>query len=113
MLETREALATSQGLLLPSFISENIRALAQYIGVIEIILAEKEAELLVAEAKRYKEYMDAGKRTSTAKDLAKFDFVEEHAEINKLSRYISSGWKEVTSGQSRINHLIAESNNQI
>lgn len=113
MLTTRKALDTPQGLSSPTFISEQIQTLAQYVGVIEIILADKESELAIKEAARYKEYMDQGKKTSTAKDLARFDFTAEHAEITKLSRYISSSWKIVSTSQSRIRHLIEESRNQI
>lgn len=113
MLNTRKTLDSPEGLSSPTFISEKIQILAQYVGIIEVILADKEADLAVKEAARYKEYMDAGKKTSTAKDLARFDFTAEHAEINKLSRYISSSWKIVSTSQSRVKHLIEESKNQI
>lgn len=113
MLQEREALNSPEGLSSPTFISERIQTLAQYVGVIELELAEKESQTTIAEAKKYKEYMAEGKKTSTAKDLAKFDFVEEHAEIDKLKRYITSSWKLVSTSQSRIKHLIEESRNQI
>jgi len=113
MLETRKALNTPQGLSSPTFISEQLQTLAQYVGVIEIILANLEADLTIKEAARYKEYMDKGKKTSTAKDLARFDFTAEHAETTKLSRYISSSWKMVSTSQSRVKHLIEESRNQV
>ena len=113
MLETRKALDSPEGLFSPTFISLKIQELAQYVGALEIILADKESDLTVKEAKRYKEYMSEGKKTSTAKDLARFDFIDEHAEINKLSRYISSSWKVVSTSQSRVKHLIEESRNQI
>lgn len=113
MLQERKTLDSPEGLSSPTFISEKIQSLAQYVGVIEIILADKEADLTIKEAARYKEYMDAGKKTSTAKDLARFDFTAEHAETTKLSRYISSSWKIISTSQSRIRHLIEESKNQI
>lgn len=113
MLQMRKALQQSEGLSSPTFISEKIQILAQYVGAIEIILSDKESDLTVKEAKRYKEYIDTGKKTSTAKDLARFDYIEDHAEINKLSRYISSSWKIVSTSQSRVKHLIEESRNQI
>lgn len=113
MLETRNALNSPEGISLPTFISEKIQILAQFVGVIEITLAEKEESLAINEAKKYKEYIDAGKKTSTAKDLARFNFIAEHAEINRLSRYISSSWKIVSTSQSRVKHLIEESKNQI
>jgi hypothetical protein len=113
MLQIRNALNSPEGVSSPTFISEKIQTLAQYVGVIENILAENEYALAIAEAKRYNEYIAAGKKTSTAKDLAKADFVVEHAEINKLQRYVSSSWKIVSTAQSRIRHLIEESKNQI
>lgn len=113
MLDTRKALSSPEGLSSPTFISEQIQTLAQYVGAIELILADLESELTKNEAKRYKEYMNSGKKTSTAKDLAKYDFITEHAEINKLQRYVSSSWKIVSTSQSRIRHLIEESKNQI
>jgi hypothetical protein len=113
MLKHRKALDTPQGLSSPTYISEQIQAMAQYVGNIELILADKESDLVIKEAARYKEYIDQGKKTSTAKDLARFDFTAEHAEINKLTRYISSSWKIVSTAQSRILHLIEEAKNQI
>ena len=113
MMETREALNSPEGLSSPTFISEKIQTLAQYVGVIEMHLAELESDLTIQEAARYKQYMAEGKKTSTAKDLARFDFTAQHAEINKLSRYISSSWKIVSTSQSRIKHLIEEARNQI
>lgn len=113
MLNVRKALDSQEGLSSPTFISEKIQELAQYVGVLEIILADKESDLAIQEAAKYKEYMDSGKKTSTAKDLARFDFTAEHAEITKLSRYISSSWKIVSTSQSRVKHLIEESRNQI
>jgi hypothetical protein len=113
MLDTRKALDSPEGLFSPTFISSKIQELAQYVGAIEVILAEKEEQLTIQEAAAYKAYMNAGKKTSTAKDLARYDFVTEHAEINKLQRYVNSSWKIVSTSQSRIRHLIEESKNQI
>lgn len=113
MLETRNALDSPEGIFTPTFISLKIQELAQYVGAIEIIIAEKEEALTVNEAAKYKEYIDAGKKTSAAKDLARYDFIAEHAEITKLTRYVSSSWKIVSTSQSRVRHLIEESKNQI
>lgn len=113
MLVTRNALNSPEGISMPTFISENIQMLAQYVGVIEIYLAEKEESLTINESRLYKQYLDAGNKTSTAKDMARHYYAAEHAEIAKLSRYISSSWKIITTAQSRIKHLIEESKNQI
>lgn len=113
MLEVRDALDSPQGIFTPTFISLKIQELAQYVGAIEIIIADKEEALSLKEAAKYKEYLDSGKKTSAAKDLARYDFVADHAEITKLIRYVSSSWKIVSTAQSRIRHLIEESKNQI
>lgn len=113
MLEVRDALDSPQGIFTPTFISLKIQELAQYVGAIEIIIADKEEALSLKEAAKYKEYLDSGKKTSAAKDLARYDFVADHAEITKLTRYVSSSWKIVSTAQSRIRHLIEESKNQI
>lgn len=113
MLDVRNSLDSPEGIFTPTFISVKIQELAQYVGAIEIIIAEKEEQLALKEAAKYKEYLDSGKKTSTAKDLARYDFTAEHAEITKLTRYVSSSWKMVSTAQSRIRHLIEESKNQI
>lgn len=113
MLDVRNSLDSPEGIFTPTFISVKIQELAQYVGAIEIIIAEKEEQLALKEAAKYKEYLDGGKKTSTAKDLARYDFTAEHAEITKLTRYVSSSWKMVSTAQSRIRHLIEESKNQI
>lgn len=113
MLEVRDALDSPQGIFTPTFISLKIQELAQYVGAIEIIIADKEEALALKEAAKYKEYLDSGKKTSAAKDLARYEFVADHAEITKLTRYVSSSWKIVSTAQSRIRHLIEESKNQI
>ena len=113
MLRIRKALDSPEGLSSPTFISEKIQELAQYVGVIEIILADLESDLAINESERYKAYIDDGKKTSTAKDLARNDFVAQRAQITKLARYISSSWRIVSTSQSRIRHLIEEARNQI
>lgn len=113
MLTVRNALCSPEGISSPTFISRKIQTLAQYVGVIEIILGEKEESLSLQEAKIYKAYLAKGMKPTPAKELAKADLVVEHAENTKLARYISSSWKIVSTSQSRIRHLIEESKNQI
>jgi hypothetical protein len=113
MLETRNALESKEGVSLPVFISENIQRLAQYTAAIEEILADDEAELVIKEADKFAEYLAAGKSVNMANNLLKYEFKEERAEITRLTRYANSSWKLIGVGQSRIKHLIAESNNQI
>lgn len=113
MLDAREALQSKEGLSLPSFISEQTVRLAQYTGAVEEVLAEGEAELVRKTSTRFKEYMEAGKSANMAGELLKYDFVEERAEVVKLTRLCNSSWKIISVSQSRVKHLIAEATNQI
>lgn len=114
MMEARNALQQKpEGISMPTFISEQIQTLAQYTGAIEEILAEDEAKLVKDEAAKFKAYMASGKSANMAANLLKHDFTDERAEIVKLTRLANSSWKIIGVAQSRIKHLIAESNNQI
>lgn len=113
MLEARESLQKSEGISLPSYISEQTQRLAQYTGAVEEVLAEDEAELVRKTSKKFKEYMDSGKSANMAGELIKYDFTEERAEIVKLTRLTGSSWKIISVSQSRVKHLIAEATNQI
>lgn len=113
MMEAREALQKKEGISLPSYISEHTQRLAQYTGALEEILAEDESQLVKKTSAKFKEYMDAGKSANMADNLLKYDFVEERAEVVKLSRLCGSSWKIISVSQSRVKHLIAEATNQI
>lgn len=115
MMEARTALQKSEAVSLPTFISEQIQILAQYTGAVEETLADDESELVVKESTKFKEYMsgDKPKSANMASNLLKYDFVDERAEIVKLTRLCNSSWKIIGVCQSRIKHLIAEATNQI
>ena len=113
MLEARSALQSKEGLSLPSYISEQTQRLAQYTGAVEETLAEGEADLVRKTSTKFKEYMDAGKSANMAGELLKHDFIEERAEVVKLTRLCNSSWKIISVSQSRVKHLIAEATNQI
>ncbi len=112
MVEARNALQQQEGISNPSYISENIQKLAQYVGVLEEILAEDEADLIKKESEKFKSYMESGKSANMASNLLKYDFTTERAEIVKLIRLCNSSWKIISVSQSRVKHLIAEANNQ-
>ena len=113
MLEARDALQKPEGISLPVYISEHTQRLAQYTGAVEEVLAESEAELVRKTSAKFKEYMEAGKSANMAGELLKYDFVEERAEVVKLTRLCNSSWKIISVSQSRVKHLIAEANNQV
>jgi hypothetical protein len=113
MQEARDALQTQEGISNPTFISEQTQRLAQYTGATEAILSEDESELLKKSAAKFKSYMEAGKSANMADNLLKYDFVDERAQVIKLTRLCNSSWKIISVSQSRVKHLIAEALNQV
>lgn len=113
MMEARNSLQKKEAVSLPTFISEQIQILAQYTGAVEEVLADDEASLVKKESEQFKTYMAEKKSANMASNLLKYDFVDERAEIIKLTRLCNSSWKIIGVCQSRIKHLIAEANNQI
>lgn len=97
----------------PSYISEHTYLLAQYIALAEDGLSELESSIIRKEADSFKKYVSSGKSANAAKESLKREFIEERAQIIKVSRLVSGGWKLVSENQSRVKHLIAEANNQI
>lgn len=113
MMDARTSLQKKEAVSLPTFISEQIQILAQYTGAVEEVLAEDEASLVRKESNQFKTYMEEKKSANMAANLLKYDFIEERAEIVKLTRLCNSSWKIIGVCQSRIKHLIAEATNQI
>lgn len=113
MSDARLALQLEEAISNPTYISENTQRLAQYAGAIEEILAEDEAELVVKESQKFKQYMEEKKSANMAGNLLRYEFQYERAEIVKLTRLANSSWKIISASQSRVKHLIAEATNQI
>lgn len=113
MSEARNALQKTEGISVPTYISEHTQRLAQYTGAVEESLADDEADLVKKESKQFKQYMDEKKSANMSGELLKHDFTEERAEIVKLTRLCNSSWKIISVSQSRVKHLIAEATNQI
>lgn len=113
MLRERSVLQQDDAIFSPTFISEHMQMLAQYTGSVEERLAELEAELEIHESQLFKKYRKAGDSINAATTKIKYDIGEQKAEVTKLKRYVASSWKVISAAQSRIKHLVAESNNQI
>lgn len=113
MLDARNALQQPEGVSSPTFISEHMQKLAQYVSAVEENLATLESDLEIKESDLFKRYMRDGKSVNWATTRIKYDVAEDKAEITKLTRYASSSWKLISVSQSRIKHLVAEANNQI
>lgn len=113
MTRHREVLLEAGGASNPSLISENTHRLAQYIAVAEERLADLEEELEIKESDSFNQHLKEGKSVNAAKESVRREFTKERAQIIKVTRLVSSGWKLVSESQSRVKHLIAEANSQI
>jgi hypothetical protein len=109
----REALLTIGSVSNPSFISEHCHRLTQYIAAVEEALADLESDLEVNGSRSFEQHIKDGKSVNAAKESIRREFTKERAEVTKITRLVSSGWKLVNESQSRVKHLIAEANNQI
>ena len=109
----REALLDVASSSNPTYISEHCHRLTQYISISEEYLADLAAELETNEANSFHQHIADGKSPNAAKELIRREFTKERAQIIKLTRLNSSGWKLVGECQSRVKHLIAEATNQI
>lgn len=109
----KEALLDPGSVSNPTYISEHAHRLSQYIGVLDDVLADMEAELEINESNSFNEHVKSGKSANASKELIRREFTKERSEIIRLTRLTSSGWKLVSESQSRVKHLIAEATNQI
>lgn len=113
MMDARNALQQKEGVSTPTYISEHMQRLAQYTSAVEENLAELEKQLKIRETKLYNEYRVKGESSNASNVAVDHDTSSEKAEILKLIRLTSSSWKLISVSQSRIKHLLAESQNQV
>lgn len=110
VLKTEEGLRSREGIMNPVFMSEAMMRLSQYTGAVEERLAEYEKEAELESARRYKYYLVEMKYAATkAEKFVKIDIAETKAQVTYLSRIVASAWRQVGVIQSRINHLVRES----
>jgi hypothetical protein len=112
LLALRKALRGDQAVSSPAYISENMQRLAQYISAVEEPLFEMEKELSVLESNLFRSYVLEGSSANAASVRVGHELADQKAEIQRLSKLVSSSWKLIGASQSRIKHLIAEANNQ-
>ena len=105
MLDARESLRSKDGVINPSFISEQMQRLAQYTGAVEEYLAELEEQIELDEYRAYSSYREAGSSVNQAETIAKQDVSALKGQIAKLKRYVNSSWSIIGVAQSRFNHL--------
>ncbi len=111
LFDTENSLRSREGIDNPSFMSEQMQRLSQYLGAVEEHLATIERDYETKQSTRLKEYLiDQEVAVTKAEKLVKIELGEERGQIAFLSRIVSSGWRQVGTIQSRINHIVRETN---
>lgn len=105
MLDAREKLRSRDGVVNPTFISEQMQRLAQFTGAVEEHLAELEEQIEVNEMQHFNDWRTDGKSVNQAETLAKQEVSNIKGNIAKLKRYVNSSWAIIGVAQSRFNHL--------
>ncbi len=113
VLQERSALQQPEGISSPSYISEHMQLLTQYNSALEENLADLEEKLEKNQSATFKAHRAKGLSVNAAEVQTKYDIAPEKAEVIKITRLCSSGWRLISSSQSRVKHLIEESHNQI
>ncbi len=106
MLDAQDRLRTQRGTNDPDEISEQMQRLAQYAGAVELHLAAFERDYEIELGKRLHTYLVVeGSNATNAEKRVRIDLAKQKAEITYLTRIVSSAWKQVSTAQSRWNHL--------
>ena len=94
--------------------SREMMRLAQATGAAEIHLAELEKDYEIAVAKQLHRFLvTEGTSATNAEKRVKIELGELKGQLAYLSRIVSSAWKQISTIQSRYNHLQKESVGQI
>lgn len=102
-------LRTPQAVANPVIMSQHMMRLSVYVAAVEEHIADLEKKQELEEAHYYYKMKKEGKSPSAAEKEAKYYTNQERAEIKRLTRLVNSGWKQVGTIQSRVNHLVTES----
>lgn len=110
MFNAENALRSREGVNNPTYLSEHMMRLSQYVGAVEEKLAEYEKDLEVSYAVGLKEYLLVQKmKVTEGQRMVEIDMAELKGQVKYLTRLVSSAWKQVGVAQSRVNHLVRES----
>lgn len=113
ILESREELRSSSALTEPVVLSESMYKLAQYVSAAEEIVANIEADLIITEANKTKEYSLNNWSTTKVNQKVKLESAEMRSTMVKLNRLIDSSWRLINVAQSRRNHITEELRSQL
>lgn len=115
-IESAESkLASREAIDNPTIISAHMYRLGQYTSALEKYLGDCEAEYEVTWAKIYNSYISPLEKgvkplsATAAKQQADVDTAADKGNIKRLTRYVSSSWRNQTGAMARINHIQAES----
>lgn len=109
MLDAQAKLRTKQGINSPEVMSSEMMRLAQATGAVEEHLARYEREYEVKQADLLGRFLvTEGTSATNAEKRTKIELGQLKGEIAYLSRIVSSAWKQVSTTQSRWNHLQTE-----
>jgi len=113
VLKERTALEDSQGLSNPSYISEHMQALSQYVAILDDLAREKEEGLDKQEAALFSQYRADKMSVNGAQTQIKYEMMADRAEMASLNRLVSSSWKFINACQSRLKYLVEEAKSTI
>lgn len=113
VLQERSALQQMEGTPNPSYLSEHMQRLTQYNSILEERVGEEDKKLHIREAELFKAYRKKGMSVNASEVQVKYDVAVDRAEVKRLQSLVNSSWRFVSSTQSRVKHLILESQNQI
>lgn len=114
MLDAQAKLRTKDGVNNPSVMSEQMMRLAQSTGAVEEHLAQLEKDYEVKKAQLLNRFLvKEGTSATNAEKRVQIEIGELKGQIAYLSRIVSSAWKQVSTTQSRHNHLQKENVGQI
>jgi hypothetical protein len=114
MLDAQSKLRTKEGINSPPFMSEQMMRLAQATGAAEVHLAELEKDYEIQVARQLHRFLvTEGTSATNAEKRVKIELGEKKGQLTYLSRLVSSAWKQISTIQSRYNHLQKESVGQI
>lgn len=113
VLQERAALQNMEGTPNPTYLSEHMQLLSQYNSVLEERVGDEKKKLDIRESELFKGYRKEGMSVNASEVQTKYDVAPEKAEINRLTTLIGSSWRLISATQSRVKHLITESQNQV
>lgn len=114
MLDAQVKLRTKRGVLDPAYMSEQMMRLAQATGAVEEHLADFEKQYEQQQAVLFKQFLvTEGTSATNAEKRVKIELGELKGQLAYLSRITASAWKQISTIQSRYNHLAKESVGQI